>query len=105
MGCSVAVLGDEGKRGLIGGIPLCDGQDVVGDQLVEDLTLALLCEREVLNGVVLRRRLRKSREHGRLGPGELVGGNAEITTSGTHIAPVAVPVVDGVEVHLEHHRS
>jgi hypothetical protein len=39
------LINDVGKRGLIGGIRLRDCEDVIGNQLLEDLTLALLCER------------------------------------------------------------
>jgi hypothetical protein len=76
------------------------GEVEVGDELVAHVALSLLGERVVLEGIVGRRRLGKSGEHRGLCPVKVWGG-VEVSEGRGDVAPVAVSVVDGVEVHVE----
>ena len=92
----------EGKARPVGSRGLGGAEGMVGDQLIENLALTLLGKSEVSHRVVVRGRLGKPGEHGGLGPVELAWVNSEIASCGVEVAPVAVPVVDGVQIHLEH---
>jgi len=67
------------------------GEDVIDNQLVEDLALALLGECEMLDRVVGGGCLWKSRKHGRLRPGEFAETYPEVPARGSHIAPEICP--------------
>jgi len=60
---------------------------VVDDEAVEDVALALLGQRQMLDRVVRRRCIRRARQQRRLRPVEIVGAETEVAARGGDLAP------------------
>ena len=90
----------ETERLGVRGIRLRGGQIVVDDELVEHVALTLLGEGVAHERIVGRGRRWEAGQHRRLRPVQRGWSGAEVPARRGRVTPVAVPVVDGVKVHI-----